>query len=171
MFLPGPNPANVLVHAGQPIDDATMELLREEHQQRLATRSWGERVARSFAILGLYLALFTLCGYYIYFHRPEIIHNLSKLNTLLALIVFTVGAGMIVALWSDPWQAELIPLLIFAMTVTIVYQQLLALLMAAAMTLVFCEALGSGLGDALIMMSGPRVRCWSLARFAAAANS
>ncbi len=154
VFLPGPNPANVLVHAGQPIDDDTMELLREEHQQRLATRSWGERVARSFAILGLYLALFTLCGYYIYFHRPEIIHNLSKLNTLLALIVFTVGAGMIVALWSDPWQAELVPLLIFAMTVTIVYQQLLALLMAAAMTLVFCEALGSGLGDALIMMSG-----------------
>ena len=46
---------------------------------------------------------------------------------------------------GDAWRAELIPLLLFAMTVAIAYHQELALLLSAAMSLVVVLGLGQGL--------------------------
>jgi putative nucleotidyltransferase with HDIG domain len=51
------------------------------------------------------------------------------------------------------WRAELIPLMLFGMTIAIAYEQELALLLSAAVTLVSVAALGLGLADAVVLMA------------------
>jgi putative nucleotidyltransferase with HDIG domain len=65
--------------------------------------------------------------------------------TLLALAVVTVMLCTLVA--GQAWQAEVVPLLLFAMTVAIAYDEDIALLLAAEVALVVIVALGQGLAD------------------------
>ncbi len=131
------------------IDDAALSLLRLEHQKELEVRPLSSKLARSLAVLGLYVALYVLCGFYIWLREPRIINELSQLATLLALVVVTVTLMIV----TYDWRAELIPLMLFGMTIAIAYQQELALLLSAAVTLVSVVALGHGLADAVVLMA------------------
>ena len=73
----------------------------------------------------MYVALYVLCGFYIYHREPRIIDDLGRLATLLALVVVTVA--LMVFTSHDEWRAELIPLMLFGMTMAIAYQQEIAL--------------------------------------------
>ncbi len=141
----------VLAPAELPIDKVTFALLTEEQQAVLAERSFHDKVMRSTALLGMYLALYILCGTYISRHEPKIIDDLSRFATLLGFVAVTVG--MMLMTFANNWQAEVIPLLIFAMTVTIAYQQPLALLLSASVTLMAVIGLGLDFADAVILMA------------------
>ncbi len=151
-ITPDADETNVIARAGEPIDEETLALITQEYETVLAKRSLGEKASRVFAILGMYVALYTLCGFYVFYHQPDILRSMYKLATLLAMVVVTVTAGVALAHWSDPWQAELVPLLLIGMTIAIVYEQPLALLMSAAVTLIYAVALGHSLYDAMIFM-------------------
>ena len=90
----------------------------------------------------MYVALYVLCGFYIYHRDPRIIDDLGRLATLLALVVVTVT---LIVVTSNDWRAELIPLMLFGMTVAIAYEQEIALLLSAAITLISVVALGHAL--------------------------
>ncbi len=51
----------------------------------------------------------------------------------------------------DNWRAELIPLLLFGMTVAIAHNQELALLLSSAVALVIVVSIGQGLSDFVIL--------------------
>jgi putative nucleotidyltransferase with HDIG domain len=99
----------------------------------------------------MYLALYVLCGFYVYRREPRIIDELGRLSTLLALLVITVS--LMVMTSHDEWRVELIPLMLFGMTVAIAYQQEIALLLSAAVTLISVVALGHTLSDAIVLLA------------------
>lgn len=131
------------------LGDAEMQLINLEYQAELAQQSWSSKAARSLATFGMYVALYVLCGFYIYHREPRITSDLSRLATLLALVVVTVTLMVV----TSQWQAELIPLMLFGMTMAIAYQQEIALLLTAAVTLISVRAIGHELPDAIVLMA------------------
>jgi hypothetical protein len=144
-------PGSVLAAAGKEIDEASLTLLKLEYQQMLAQQPFSAHLARSLAVWGMYLALYTLCGFYIYHREPRIAGELPRLATLLTLVVLTVSLMLVTG--RDEWRAEVIPLLLFGMTIAIAYGQELALLLSAAVTLIGAQALGHDLQDTIVMMA------------------
>ncbi len=71
------------------------------------------KFSRSLAVFGMYVALYVLCGFYIYHRDPRIIDDLGRLATLLALVVVTVT---LIVVTSNDWRAEMVPLMLFGMT-------------------------------------------------------
>ena len=134
-----------------PIDIVALERLEEEYRTELARRPLSAKLARSLAVIGMYVALYTLCGYYIYRREPRIIDDLGRMATLLSLVVVTVSLMVLTS--HDEWRVELIPLMLFGMTVAIAYQQEIALLLSAAVTLIGVVALGHTLSDAIVLLA------------------
>ncbi|MFV2065688.1 MAG: HD family phosphohydrolase, partial [Pirellulales bacterium] len=147
-----PYPAgSLLAKAGVPLDAAPMTLLRLEHQERLARRPLPAKIGRFLAFLGMCTALYTLCGFCVYNREPTLLSNLPRFFTMLCLVVLTVALSTVMS--RDAWRAELVPLLLFGMTVTIAYQQELALLLAAVLTLLVAVSIGCGLAGAVVLLA------------------
>jgi len=133
------------------LDDEEMELIRLEHASELAQRTWTQKVSRSLAVFGMYVALYVLCGFYVYYREPRVASELSRLSILLSMVVLT--AALMVVASHDQWRAEVIPLMLFGTTMAIAYDREFALLLTAAMTLIGAQAIGLDLQDAIVMMA------------------
>ncbi len=135
----------------QPLGEEQMELIHLEYNKELAALPFSTKFGRALAVLGMYLALYVLCGFFIYRRDPRIITELRRFGTLLVIVVMAVGLMMVTS--QDAWRAEVIPLALFGMTVAIAYQQEIALLLTAAITLVVVVALGQGLPSAVVLLA------------------
>lgn len=147
-YTPG---VSKLAVQGQALEEAEIELLRQEYLAWRKELSWSRMLSYSVATWGMYLALFTLCGFYIYHRRPKILENYSIFVTLLSLTV-----GVVALSWfssGDQWRAEIIPLLLFGMTVAIAFEKELALLLAASVSLIVAFSLEQGLAEFVILVS------------------
>ena len=142
---------DVLAEANQPLDTDDLDLLRREHDEYLKQRDARQRIARTLAMLGMFAAMFALSGFYIHLHHRHLLGDLTDVLTLLGLSVVAVMLCMVAA--ADAWQAEIVPLLIFAMTVAIAYDEDLALLLTAQVALVLAEGLGWGIGRYITLTS------------------
>jgi putative nucleotidyltransferase with HDIG domain len=103
----------------------------------------------------MYLALYLLCGFYIFQHERRLLSDLRQFITLLGFVVLTVATAWIAA--SDQWRCELFPLLIFAMTCAIAYRYEIALLLGAAVSLATSLSLGLGLTEFVILTASVSV--------------
>ena len=99
----------------------------------------------------MFVAISTLCGFYLYFRDPAILDELRRFITLLGLVVVTVVLALVAAHYS--WGADVIPLLLFSMTIAIAYHQELALLLSACVTLILVLSMGYGLEQAVVLMA------------------
>jgi putative nucleotidyltransferase with HDIG domain len=142
---------DVLVEANEPVSNAELVLLRREHDEYLRQRDTRQQLARTLSMLGLFAAMFALSGFYIHLHHRRLLTDISDVITLLGLSVVTVVLCMLSA--NDAWQAEVVPLLLFAMTVAIAYDEDLALLFTAQVALVVAEGLGWGLSSYVTLIS------------------
>jgi putative nucleotidyltransferase with HDIG domain len=142
---------DVLAEANQPLTQDGVDLLRREHDEYLRQRDARQRIARTLAMLGMFAAMFALSGFYIHLHHRHLLDDLTDVLTLLGLSVTTILLCMLSA--ADAWQAEIVPLLIFAMTVAIAYDEDLALLLTAQVALVVAEGLGWGIGPYVTLTS------------------
>ena len=136
---------SLLAEASVPVTPAALELLEREHEAFLGLQQPGQRVARALAMLGLFLALFALTGFYLHLNHRELLADFGTITTLVCFSVVTVMACMLAA--ADAWQAQVVPLLLFTMTIAIAYDEDLALLLAAEVALVVVLGLGRGLPD------------------------
>lgn len=134
-----------------PLNSVALEKLHLEYNTERGQRNISTQVGRSFAVIGMYAALYVLCGYYIRRRELRIIDDLGRLATLLAVVVVTVSLMIVTS--QDEWRAELIPLMLFGMTVAIAYQQEIALLLSAAVTLIGVAALGHDLSTAVVLLA------------------
>jgi putative nucleotidyltransferase with HDIG domain len=146
-FLPG----DQMILGGQPVSAEKLEVLRREHEALIDEMTAAEMIAFSIADLGMYTALFILCGVFAFNHQPLILTDLRRLSTLLAAVVVTVALGRLCT--GDLWQAEVIPIVLFGMTIAIVYSRELALLLSAAVSLILCVALGMELAEFVLMIA------------------
>jgi cyclic-di-AMP phosphodiesterase PgpH len=138
-----------LVKAGEAIGEKKLDLLELEYRSYLAQRPWTQRVARGLAVLAVVLALFVLCGIYMRFRQRGPLANLGRLTGMIVMAVGTVA----LARWAslDPYRAEVVPLLVFAMTMSIVYRQELALLLSGVLSWIVVLALGYPLPAFLLL--------------------
>jgi putative nucleotidyltransferase with HDIG domain len=136
---------DVLAEAGAPMAAEAVGLLRREHDAFVRQQDTRQRVARTFALLGLFVAMFALSGFYIHRHHRELLDDVGKVIALLGLSVVTIVLAMLSA--GESWQAEVVPLLIFAMTVALAFDQDVALLLTAQAALVVVVGLGHGLAS------------------------
>jgi len=135
----------VLAPAGQPLSADGLALVRREHDEYLHHLPAGQRLARALALFGLCVAMFVLAAFYIHLHHRWVLEDLGHVVTLLALATVTVGLSLAAA--GEAWQAEVVPLLLFTMTVALAYDEDLALLLAAQVALLVVVGLGRGLTD------------------------
>jgi putative nucleotidyltransferase with HDIG domain len=142
---------DVLAEANLPVSSDELVLLRREHEEYLRQRDSRQRLARTLSMLGLFAAMFALSGFYIHLHHRRLLDDLGDVLTLVGLSLATIVISMLVS--NDAWQAEIVPILIFAMTVAIAYDEDLALLFTAQVALVVVEGLGWGLASYITLAS------------------
>jgi len=142
---------HTIAKAGHPLTPEAVAMLRAEHDLMIGNLSTAQGALRFVASVGMFVALFTLCGFFIFRREPRLLYDLRKFGTLLIVLTFSVLVASVVA--TDNWRAEMIPVLVFGMTIAIAYRQELALLLSAAVSLVVVVALGQRLPDYVILMS------------------
>lgn len=135
-----------------PIGDESLILLKAEYEAQVTKMSLWERLAHSASILGMYTAIFVLCGLVLRKLDNRILRDLKRLATLLLL-----GLTVLLLSWyaaGDKVRAELIPLLLWSMMLSIAYGREVALLLSASIALIVVVSLGQGLPELIILMSG-----------------
>jgi putative nucleotidyltransferase with HDIG domain len=142
-----------LALAGEPLQQKTVDLLIAEYQAYINHPEAFSRelqTERSLAMFGLIAALVGLTGYYVYLRDRRLIQDLHHLSLLLA----TSCIAVLLARWAaaDPWRAEIIPLLLFGMTVGIAYGRELALVLSLAVTMIFVLADGASLAHLALLL-------------------
>lgn len=132
-----------LVAAGQPISRVThLPLLRAEYEAWVHEMGTGVILARLTAFLGMILALYAFCGAYIYYlHDPKLFKQWLTLLRLLGLVVFTCLTCRFVA--PDPLRAEIVPISVAAIVMTITFGRQLTILVTSCLAL--CVTLSLGL--------------------------
>jgi len=146
------SPGEVVAKAAVPLaekDDNSLKMLELEHAAYLRNLSVWQRVAHAMASLGMFVALTVLCGAYVVHYERRLLDHLRLLVTTLALIVVTVGISVMAS--SDSLRAELVPLVVFGMTLSIAFHRELALLFSAAAVLIVVVATGQGLSQFMIL--------------------
>ena len=86
-----------------------------------------DRLGYSLSSWGMYVALYILCGVFVFYQQPQIIADLRRLVTLLAALVVTVALARLCS--GELWQAEVVPIVLFGMTIAIAYSRDLALIL------------------------------------------
>jgi hypothetical protein len=100
--------------------------------------------------VSLILALFALASAHVVYREPRLTFSLGRVGTVLAMLVATVGLSAWAA--SDPWRAELVPVLLFGQIMAIAYRQEFALMLAALAAVILALALGHGLAILLLLL-------------------
>ena len=145
---------HVLAEAHYPLTAEDVRVLELEHAAYLASltskQRWTLSVHRSLAWFGKLFALFAACGYYLHLRQPKLLQSPARLAAILLLVCagVTVAKGFAV----DPWRADVLPPLLFGMTIAIAYSQETAMLLTAAFSVVLILATGGTLGDLLVML-------------------
>ncbi len=147
----GRSPLNELVPAGEPLSPEKIILLREDHLRETASLSSMHALVRSVATLGMIGALYALCGYFVYYQDRRLLKDLRRFSSLLLLLV--VSSAMACWSWTDPWRAEVAPILVFGMTCGIAYRRELALLFSTSLLIFLGLVCGYGLGE-FVVLSG-----------------
>ena len=140
---------DALAKADRSIDSESMALLAAEYDVEVENLTATAMLVRLLAVFGMYLAIYTLCGLFIFYRFPEILIDLRRFGRLLALTVLTV----VVCYLAGRWRVEAIPMLLFGMTVAIAYNQEIALLLTAAVGLIVVLLLGQGLALFVILVA------------------
>jgi cyclic-di-AMP phosphodiesterase PgpH len=143
------SPGDMLARGGQPLTEESINLLQVEHSAFLSQLGLGKRMAYSLAELGMFVALSVLCGAYVLHYERRLLDNWRRFATLLALVGITVGLSVMAS--GDNVRAELVPLMVFGMTLSIAHNRELALLFTASAALIVVVATGQGLSEFMIL--------------------
>ncbi|MCA9191404.1 MAG: HDIG domain-containing protein [Planctomycetales bacterium] len=143
-----------LAQAGVPISaDNELPLLRAEYDAWIGQLSIVEVAIRTLAFVGMITALFMLCGLYIYHqHDARLIGDTGQLARLLGLMVVTCLLCRIIS--PDPWRAELVAIVLSAVTSTIAFGRQVSLLLSACLSLCITLGIGLDLAEFVTLCSG-----------------
>ena len=147
------HPGQMLAPATESLGVGDIQLLRQEYDQIISGRfaRYDQSLGYGLANFGMYLALFTLCGVYLAVYESSLVNQTKRLVRLLALVIVVVLLAT--ATSNDTWRAELIPLVMFTMVMTICYRRDSALLLSSTVALIVAVATGSTLAEYIIVIS------------------
>jgi cyclic-di-AMP phosphodiesterase PgpH len=143
-----------LAPAGKPITRAdNLPLLRAEYEAWVQQLSYAELSIRMVAFIGMISALYLFCGMYIYFqHDPMLLTDPKQLIRLMGLLVATCFVATFIA--QDPLRAEIVPVVLCAMTATIAFGKQIALLVTNCLALVITIGLGMDISEFVTLCAG-----------------
>jgi putative nucleotidyltransferase with HDIG domain len=156
------SPGQVLAKAGRMLGPEPLDLLRLEYAAAMDARPPSRAIGRAVAITVLIFVAFLLCGVHMRYRQRGPLASLTRLLVLLLLAIATVGLARWAA--NDAWCGELVPVLLFGMTMAIVYRQELALLLAGVVAMVVAMAVGHGLREFLLLLGVAIAAVLSLGR-------
>lgn len=134
-----------------PLNESTLALLEEEHRAYSVSWPITQQLNYMLSRAGLFVAVFTLIGIYLWYENRDWLIQWRHFLTLLLLFAFaTVSAYW---LWKAPIHAELMPIVAFSMMIAILYHSELALLLSAVLSLVTVFSLGLGVAEFVTMAS------------------
>lgn len=141
-----------LADAGKPLSSRELAHLRSEWATLIENMPLDDQIARVVAYAGMIVALYLLCGSYVWFVDDRtILTDPRKLAKLLALAVVTIVLSYYAS--RDDWRAELVPLVLASITAAVVYGRDFALLLMAAASLSVTLLLGADLSNFVVMMA------------------
>ncbi|MDA7918694.1 hypothetical protein N9B20_03425, partial [Mariniblastus sp.] len=138
------------IMAGVPLTQEDIELLRLEHNARVADETFQAKLIRSTMFFGLFAAIFSMFCQYLFYRDRYLLDDLKQFSILLGLMLITLTLAWIVTV-NNAWRAEIVPITIFAMTIAIVYHIELAMLVATLVALAYTVAHGFGLSEFVIL--------------------
>lgn len=142
-----------LITARAPLDEEDLSLLRAEHDAMIRAETVVDKVIRSILFYGLFAGMFLLISQYLHFRDRYLLDDLNQFCILLGLITTTLLAAWFVVIINEEWRSEIIPIVIFSMTIAIAYHVELALLVGALVSFAFSVTHGYGLGEFVILTS------------------
>ena len=145
------NRGDLLVTPEQKIDQAALDVLRDEYDQVEQDVSLRNRTLRIATVFVLIFVLTVLNGYYLIANEPRLVERLSGLAVYLGAIVLAAFLGRILSF--DPWRAEVIPLIVTVMILAIAYNQDLAALTAFTLSLLLTLSSVTDTGEFVVLMS------------------
>lgn len=145
------SPGEKLADARQSLDKDDIELLTAEYNELTANMTAGEYLTHFLADFGMYIALYSLCGFFVFYREPELLANTRRLATLLVIVALTVALTSVI--FFRGWQMELVPLVLFSMILTIVYRREMALLLTSSVVLLITLSLGQGIVQLVIAIA------------------
>lgn len=141
------------IAGGTALTEEDLNLLRTEHEAFVANRSWWDVLSYVLAGFGMYAAVFTLCGFYLYYRDRRLLMDIKQLAAVVATASLTICAVYLLAVRMELWQGELVPLVMFTMTISIAYRQELGFLLTAMVSFVATMTMGQGLSEFVIMVA------------------
>ncbi len=141
---------SVLAQGGEPLDAEAIRLLQREYVEYCAGRALNKRLLRALTMTLVAFSLFLLCGVYMRYRQRGPLASVVRLNVMLLLAILTIALCRTAS--HDAWRAELVPLMLFGMTMAIVYRQELGLLLSAVVALLVVFAIGLGLPEFLLLV-------------------
>ena len=132
------------------LDTDDIHLLRAEHQAMIDQADIGTRLLRSVVFFGFFSAVFAIVCAYLYYRDFKILDELKHFATILGLILITLVSCWLVSYHED-WRAEVIPMMILAMTLAVAYHIELSIFISAIVALLFTVAHGFGVSELVIL--------------------
>ena len=139
-----------VIRANVPLNEDDIKILRTEHTALVQSKSIGAVLLRSFFFFGLFAGMFLLIAQYLFFRDMDLLEDLKQFSILLGLIFTTLTIAWLVSINSE-WRAEIIPIVMFSMTIAIAYHIELALLLGAVISFAFTLAHGYGMAEFVIL--------------------
>ncbi|MBH56010.1 MAG: metal-dependent phosphohydrolase [Planctomycetaceae bacterium] len=157
-------PGQKLADVGEPLQSAEIALLRKEYEARYNTQMLeiSRLLGFGFASFGMFVAVFLLCGVYLSVYEPKVVSDTASLIRL--LVLSTIVVLLATATANDTWRAELIPLSMYAMILSISFRRESALLVASAISIVVAVANGNSLPGFIIVFSAVAASCLLMGR-------
>ncbi len=157
-------PGQTLASAGEPLQADELALLRMEYETRYNTQMLQMTRLMGFgmASFGMFVAVFLLCGAYLVVYERNVVSDTACLIRLLVLSTIVVLLATSTA--NDTWRAELIPLSMYAMILTISFRRESALLIASTISLMVAVTSGQSLPGFIIVFSAVAASCLLMGR-------
>jgi cyclic-di-AMP phosphodiesterase PgpH len=145
---------STLASAGQPLTrEDHLPTLRAEYEAWLDQISYAETTLRVAAVFGMIFALYLLCGIYIYYqYDRSLVTNPIQLARLLGLVLLTCLLTRFTV--PDPLQAEVVPVVLCSMIMTITFGRQVALLITTCIALAVSLGMGLGIVEFVTLCSG-----------------
>lgn len=140
-----------LVEAGHRLDESDIELLELGYQQRLAERTWSDRVLRTIGAAWTYAALIAVCAVGLYRSDRSALQDLRRYMLLWLCALAAVAS--VVLLHGQAWRVELTPLLLLGMTLAIAYRHQSALVITGAVLTASAIGVGMSLNETLLLIA------------------
>ncbi len=143
---------SMLVGSGKPLRASDIDILRAEYNAWVEQQTLWERCTRLLAFTGMISALYLLCGLFFHYQFDRsLLTDTLKFSRLLGLT--TICILMCGFMSRDPWRAELLPLVMCAVTATIAYGRNVTLVLFTALALATTLTLGLDLAKFVVLMA------------------